>query len=57
MVSNPLKVKTHLNGERKKRNKWLRWLHMIKHREKIGEDPNPFVCNSIILKTFFSYPN
>jgi hypothetical protein len=34
MVSNPLKAKTHLNGERKKRNKWLRWLHMTKHERK-----------------------
>jgi hypothetical protein len=34
MVSNPLKAKKYLSGEREKINKWLRWLHMIKHEKK-----------------------
>jgi hypothetical protein len=34
MVSNPLKAKNHLSGERKKMNKWLRWMHMTKHERK-----------------------
>jgi hypothetical protein len=34
MVSNPLKAKKYLSGERKKMKKWLRWLHMTKHERK-----------------------
>jgi hypothetical protein len=43
MVSNPLKAKMYLSGERKKMNKWLRWLHMTKHKRKNWRESKAFI--------------
>jgi hypothetical protein len=41
-----LDAKKYLSGEKKKKNKWLRWLYMTKHERKNWRDPK---CNVLYL--------
>jgi exoribonuclease II len=50
MVSNTLRAKNYLNGEREKMNKGLRWLHMTKHERKNWRESNLVIFQPYIQK-------